>query len=199
MPRCLGWGRNARQSGHRLHLTNHATAARSSLSTPRATIFRSASGEGRCSALASSHGARIQTSRSSWVVRITGIAFGWIGSTIAFGSRSRQQWHDKFFVPSYLRCRKPTYGLPHTVKRRTAERLPFVFVAPWQSFKGIVFVQKLNYLAAVVATKNSMPKVCFGHLSIAYRTARVLRGGIATEGIARSSKLSVGVLQHGVK
>jgi hypothetical protein len=29
--------------------------------------------------------ARIQTSRSSSVVRITGIAFGWIGSTTAFG------------------------------------------------------------------------------------------------------------------
>jgi hypothetical protein len=33
---------------------------------------------------ASSHGARIQTSRSSSVVRITGIAFGWIGAT---------EWH----------------------------------------------------------------------------------------------------------
>jgi hypothetical protein len=37
-------------------------------------------------AFASSHGARIQTSHSSGVVRITGIAFGWIGSTIAFGA-----------------------------------------------------------------------------------------------------------------
>jgi hypothetical protein len=46
------------------------------------TIFNASSGNGRCSALASSHGARIQTSRSSLVVRITGIAFGWIGSTI---------------------------------------------------------------------------------------------------------------------
>jgi hypothetical protein len=35
--------------------------------------------------LASSHGARIQTSRSSSVSRMTGMAFGWIGSTIAFG------------------------------------------------------------------------------------------------------------------
>ena len=31
-------------------------------------------------------GARIQTSHSSSVVRITGIALGWIGSTIAFGA-----------------------------------------------------------------------------------------------------------------
>jgi hypothetical protein len=61
-------------------------AARSSLSTPRATIFRASSGNGRCSALASSQGARIHTSRSSSVVRITGIAFGWIGSTTAFGA-----------------------------------------------------------------------------------------------------------------
>ena len=35
------------------------------------------SGNGSCSAFASSRGARIQTSRSSSVVRITGIAFGW--------------------------------------------------------------------------------------------------------------------------
>jgi hypothetical protein len=31
------------------------------------------------------HGARVQTSRSSSVVRITGMAFGWIGATTAFG------------------------------------------------------------------------------------------------------------------
>jgi hypothetical protein len=55
------------------------------LSTPRATILSASSGNGRYSAFASSHGARIQTSRSSSVVKITGIAFGWIGSTIAFG------------------------------------------------------------------------------------------------------------------
>jgi hypothetical protein len=33
-------------------------------------------------------GARIHTSRSSSVVRITGIVFGWIGSTTAFAHRS---------------------------------------------------------------------------------------------------------------
>src|SRR6266436_8555785 len=65
-------------------------AARSSLSAPRATIFRAPSGNGRCKALASSHGARIQTSHSSSVVRMTGIAFGWIGSTIAFGAVVRK-------------------------------------------------------------------------------------------------------------
>jgi hypothetical protein len=31
------------------------------------------------------HGARIQTSRSSSVIRIAGIALGWIGAAIAFG------------------------------------------------------------------------------------------------------------------
>ncbi len=51
-------------------------AALSSLSAPRATILSASSGNGRCSAFASSHGARIQTSRSSSVVRITGMAFG---------------------------------------------------------------------------------------------------------------------------
>jgi len=41
---------------------------------------------GRCKALASSQGARIHTSRSSSVVRITGMALGWIGSTSALGA-----------------------------------------------------------------------------------------------------------------
>jgi hypothetical protein len=63
----------------------HQAAARSSLSAPRATIFKASSSSGRCNAFASSHGARIHTSHSSCVVRITGMAFGWIGSTIAFG------------------------------------------------------------------------------------------------------------------
>jgi hypothetical protein len=66
--------------------SDHAAAARSSLSVPRATILRASSGKGRCNALASSHGARIHTSYSSGVVRITGMAFGWIGSTTAFGA-----------------------------------------------------------------------------------------------------------------
>src|SRR3569833_1282775 len=53
---------------------------------PRATIFSTPSGKGRCSAFASSHGARSQASYSSADVRITGIAFGWIGATTAFGA-----------------------------------------------------------------------------------------------------------------
>jgi hypothetical protein len=60
-------------------------AARSSLSAPRITILSASSGTGRCSALASSHDARIHPSRSSSVCRITGMAFGWIGSTTALG------------------------------------------------------------------------------------------------------------------
>ena len=48
-------------------------------------VIRASSGSGRCNAFASSHGTRIQTSRCSSVVRITGMAFGWIGSTTAFG------------------------------------------------------------------------------------------------------------------
>ena len=62
----------------------------SSVSAPRVTILSASSGNGRCSAFASSHGARIQTSRSSSVVRITGIALGWIGSTTAFGEVVRK-------------------------------------------------------------------------------------------------------------
>jgi hypothetical protein len=45
--------------GHR----GHAAAARSSLSAPRMTILSASSSSGRCSALASSHSARIQTPR----------------------------------------------------------------------------------------------------------------------------------------
>jgi hypothetical protein len=56
---------------------------------PVAMVVRRA-GSGRCSAFASSHGARIQTSRSSSVVRITGMAFEWIGSTTAFGDVVRK-------------------------------------------------------------------------------------------------------------
>ena len=47
-------------------------------------------GSGRCSVLASSQGARIQTSHSSSVSRMTGMAFGWIGSTMAFGDVVRK-------------------------------------------------------------------------------------------------------------
>jgi hypothetical protein len=53
------------------------------------TTFSASSGNGRSSAFASSQGARIQTSRSCCVVRTTGIAFGWIGSTTAFGDAVR--------------------------------------------------------------------------------------------------------------
>ena len=42
--------------------------------------------------MASFHGARIHTSRSSSVVRITGIVFGWMGSTIAFGDVVRKPY-----------------------------------------------------------------------------------------------------------
>jgi hypothetical protein len=44
------------------------------------TILSASSGKGRCRILTSFHGARIHTSHPSSVVRITGIAFGWIGS-----------------------------------------------------------------------------------------------------------------------
>jgi hypothetical protein len=63
---------------------------RDPLSAPRMTILSASSGNSRCNALASSHGARIRTSRSSSVVRITGIALGWIGSTMAFGAVVRK-------------------------------------------------------------------------------------------------------------
>src|SRR5664279_3370753 len=77
-------GRDENENKRRRY-SDHA-AALSSLSAPRATILSASSASGRCNAFGSSHGARIQTSRSSSVVRITGIAFGWIGSTTTFGS-----------------------------------------------------------------------------------------------------------------
>src|SRR5262245_29605040 len=70
----------------RFVMRRHAAAARSSLSAPRMTISSASSGDGRCSAFASSQGARIQMSRSSSVVKITGIALSWIGATTAFGA-----------------------------------------------------------------------------------------------------------------
>ena len=73
-----------------INRSDHGTAARSSLSAPRATTLSASSGNGRCNDFASSHGARIQTSHSSCVVRITGMALGWIGSTIAFGAVVRK-------------------------------------------------------------------------------------------------------------
>jgi hypothetical protein len=60
------------------------------LSAPRATIRSASSGNGRCNAFASSQGAPNQASYSSSVVSITGIAFGWIGLTIAFGAVVRK-------------------------------------------------------------------------------------------------------------
>jgi hypothetical protein len=66
-------------------ISSHAVA-RSSLSAPRATILSASYDNGLCKVFASFQGARIHTSHSSCVVRITGIAFGWIGSMIAFGA-----------------------------------------------------------------------------------------------------------------
>ena len=93
-PRGVTWSFGFKQSLKSLtansanELGFHA-AALSSLSTPRITIF-STSAKGRCNAFASCRGARIQTSRSSSVVRITGIALGWIGSTMALGDVVRK-------------------------------------------------------------------------------------------------------------
>ena len=46
------------------------------------------------SAFCSSQGARIHMSRSSSVVRINGMALGWIGSTMAFGAVVRSYEPD---------------------------------------------------------------------------------------------------------
>lgn len=56
------------------------------LSGPRITILDASSASGRCNAFTSSHGARGHTSRSSGVVKITGIALACIGATTALGA-----------------------------------------------------------------------------------------------------------------
>ena len=74
------------------------------------------SGNGRCSAFASSRGARIQTSRSSSVVRITGIAFGWIGSTIALDDAVKKP-STRCGRTSGLRLRTPRSSLRASARR----------------------------------------------------------------------------------
>src|SRR6202022_1918792 len=68
--------------------------------TPRATIRSDPSGNGRCSFSAASGGAVIQVSTSSGVVRITGIALGWMAPTSAFGSVVRNAKMSLVVSPS---------------------------------------------------------------------------------------------------
>jgi hypothetical protein len=82
------------------HAKRWAANARSSFS-PVATIFSAPSGSGRCSASASSHGARSQTSCSSVVVMITGIAFGCTRAASAFGSQVRDAKMSVVTSPSF--------------------------------------------------------------------------------------------------
>ena len=71
---------------HVVSLVGHDIVPAGSSFTPRATIRSDPSGSGRCSFRASSGDAVIQVSTSSRVVSTTGIAFGWIAPTSAFGS-----------------------------------------------------------------------------------------------------------------
>ena len=67
---------------------------------PRATMRNASSGSGRCSASASFAGAVSQRSISARVVRMTGIALGWIGATTAFGSVVRKAKRSLVVSPS---------------------------------------------------------------------------------------------------
>ncbi len=60
-----------------------------SANQPGATSTRHQAAE-VCNAFASFHDARIQTSNSSGLVKITGMAFGWMGATTPFGSDVRK-------------------------------------------------------------------------------------------------------------
>src|ERR1700694_2835750 len=77
----------------------HGNITGSSL-TPRATIRSDPSGSDRCSFRAFSGGAVIQVSTSDVVVKITGIAFGWMAPTSAFGSVVRKAKMSLVVSPS---------------------------------------------------------------------------------------------------
>lgn len=68
---------------------------------PRATTISAPSGNGRCSASASTGSAVNHVSISADVVRITGIAFGWITPTSAFGSQVRKANRSVVTGPSF--------------------------------------------------------------------------------------------------
>lgn len=67
-------------------LVGHGVISVRSSLTLGAAILSAQSGSGRCSFKGSSRGAVIQFSNSSGAVRITGMAFGWMAPTSAFGS-----------------------------------------------------------------------------------------------------------------
>src|SRR3954470_19770507 len=95
-------------------------AARSSL-RPRATILSDPSESGRCSFRASSGEAVIQAPTSSGVVRITGIAFGWMAPTSAFGSVVRKA--KRSFVVSPSRTFRTDVQFVHVPAKHTSGRL----------------------------------------------------------------------------
>jgi len=81
-------------------LDSHVAGPAGSSLTPRATIRSDPSGSGRCSFRASSGAAVIQVSTSAGVVRITGIACGWMAPTSAFGSFVRNAKMSLVVSPS---------------------------------------------------------------------------------------------------
>jgi len=62
---------------------------------------RSSSGSGRCNNLASDQGAESHAAVSAASVRITGIAFGWIGTTTPLGSQVRKAKRSSVVSPSF--------------------------------------------------------------------------------------------------
>jgi len=88
-----------------------SATARSSLS-PFATIRSTSFGKGRCRASASVVSASSHWSTSAPVVRMTGIAFGWTGATIALASVVRKANN------SWTTLDGRTLGASHTPPRR---------------------------------------------------------------------------------
>ena len=134
----------------------------SSLSAPRITIFSASSGSGRCSTFASSQGARIQTSRSSSVVRITGIAFGWIGSTTGLCLILRQVGTQAYLIGigiarNRLRARYSGDYLarrsskPARLKRRCRKVYPYEDARSGRTPEGLILTLAVGAPASVQA------------------------------------------------
>src|SRR6185437_4015572 len=81
-------------------LDRHVAGPAGSSLAPRATILSDPSDSGRCSFKTSSGGAVIQVSTSSGVVKITGIAFGWMAPTSTLGSVVRNAKRSLVVSPS---------------------------------------------------------------------------------------------------
>ena len=119
-----------RSCGGRADLEASKQLRAADLLSPVATIRSSPSGRGRCSFSASSASAPSQASTSAGVVRITGIAFGWIGATIALASVVRNP--NSSCCPSTGALR-PSDAAPGRGPRKRRSACPQLARTKWAS------------------------------------------------------------------